>query len=290
MNIFMVVFLFAGVASTDLNAVYEAVQDGKNEVVLRYLEGGGDPDLIRVQSDIRRYPTLPRTLKKETLLLRAIVFGREQIAGALISHGASLEVGGIGLGELLIRTGMNVEAKRVVDKACGSQRNFDECHNYAREAIKSGNAEIFKSMLSNYRMLADELTMSDSIAIDAVRGGNPDIVALLEKNGLLGRENMQEARSPLAFACELGDVKIAEALIKAGFDVNFSGAGGITPLMQAAVVEPENPELIELLIESGASKCVRDDRGLSALNYAMLVGHLEIKEMLRAPATCEDGG
>lgn len=63
-----------------------------------------------------------------------------------------------------------------------------------------------------------------------------------------------------------GSVEVARALLDAGAEVNVQDAGGVTPLMRAA--RRGKPELVELLLESGALAAAQSASGHFATDFA----------------------
>jgi ankyrin repeat protein len=64
-----------------------------------------------------------------------------------------------------------------------------------------------------------------------------------------------------------GSVGVARALLEAGAEVNVQDAAGVTPLMRAA--RRGKPELVALLLESGALAATRSASGHSATDFAV---------------------
>jgi hypothetical protein len=89
-----------------------------------------------------------------------------------------------------------------------------------------------------------------------------------------------QARSDAALldAARLGDVARAKALIAAGADVHAVDYRGFTPLLWACAGAP--PELVRLLLESGASPDPRAGDGTTALMLAAANGLTETARLL----------
>jgi ankyrin repeat protein len=76
-----------------------------------------------------------------------------------------------------------------------------------------------------------------------------------------------------------GNIRRLSALIEDGVELNFvNSKTGMTPLMTAAYAGHTN--VVNLLIDSGASVKLSADDGASALHWASLNGHLEIVKVL----------
>ncbi|MES2545410.1 MAG: ankyrin repeat domain-containing protein [Bacteroidota bacterium] len=71
--------------------------------------------------------------------------------------------------------------------------------------------------------------------------------------------------TPLCSAIMKGDVAAVKKFIEYGIDVNEK-SNGVTPLMFAA--RYNKVEIIKLLLEKGADKAEKDERGNTALKYA----------------------
>jgi ankyrin repeat protein len=74
------------------------------------------------------------------------------------------------------------------------------------------------------------------------------------------------------------DAAVMRLLIERGADVNAVQAAGYRPLHQAAVTGRE--ELVRMLLDAGADKTARCDRGKTAADYARERGHAALAEML----------
>lgn len=86
----------------------------------------------------------------------------------------------------------------------------------------------------------------------------------------------QALHAALALSKDTGVVRL---LIARGADVNGAQTAGYRPLHQAAVAGRE--DLVRLLLDAGADKAARCDRGKTAADYARERGHAELAELLR---------
>jgi ankyrin repeat protein len=73
------------------------------------------------------------------------------------------------------------------------------------------------------------------------------------------------SKSPFHLAISRGDIDTVRKFIKYGVDVNKMSKD-MTPLMVAA--HYNEPEIIKILLESGARAFEKNERGYTALNYA----------------------
>jgi ankyrin repeat protein len=96
------------------------------------------------------------------------------------------------------------------------------------------------------------------------------------------------AYTALHFAAAGGHVKVADALIKAGTNVNIAAVGekdlgsvdGKTPLHVAA--ENGQKAMVEFLLKEGASTSATDANGKTAAELAEGKGHADVAAMVRA--------
>ena len=74
------------------------------------------------------------------------------------------------------------------------------------------------------------------------------------------------SRSPLMYAVERKDVVLVKALLARGADVNLKNEIGITPLMSATVSSIPSIEVVKLLLAAGADVDARSKDGETALS------------------------
>lgn len=90
---------------------------------------------------------------------------------------------------------------------------------------------------------------------------------------------------PLQKACIWGRYEIIKKLINSGADCNLTWKGTYgskSPLICAVVSESEETiDIIKLLMDNGADKSLKDNRGKTAYDYAIEEGNLELAELLK---------
>ena len=74
------------------------------------------------------------------------------------------------------------------------------------------------------------------------------------------------------------DAETVRLLIEHGADVNAAQTAGYRPLHQAAVAGRD--DLVRMLVDAGADKSARCDRGKSAADYARDRGHAAVADLL----------
>jgi ankyrin repeat protein len=113
----------------------------------------------------------------------------------------------------------------------------------------------------------------------AALGGNEEVVKFIYEKG--GRDLIRHARQDLLFNCAAagGSKMLAEILLAAGVDVNVRDEAGYTPLLTA--IEHDRRELAGFLLERGANRGARTNRGRGLFEVACETGNIALaKEML----------
>lgn len=111
--------------------------------------------------------------------------------------------------------------------------------------------------------------------LSAITTGDDKITRqLLSKHKIDLNRQQGELELPLVKAVRLGHEHLVTLLLEHKADVNVAlRESGITPLMSAAITN--NPTLINILIQRGATVDSRDRVGDSALDKAAMFGHAE---------------
>lgn len=86
--------------------------------------------------------------------------------------------------------------------------------------------------------------------------------------------------TPLHYAASLGDLELAQALLKRHAEVNATGRNGHTPLHLAVHGRTCKPSIVKLLLEHGADVNARGSWGHTPLHYAYADVQIEICSML----------
>ena len=100
----------------------------------------------------------------------------------------------------------------------------------------------------------------------------------------VGAEVQQISKTPMrnhalhAVLALSRDADVTRLLIERGADVNSIQAAGYRPLHQAAVAGRD--DLVRILLDAGADKTARCDRGKTPADYARERGHASLAAML----------
>jgi L-ascorbate metabolism protein UlaG (beta-lactamase superfamily) len=93
--------------------------------------------------------------------------------------------------------------------------------------------------------------------------------------------------TPLHFACQVGKPELVEVLLSSGAKVNLFNADGMTPLHCA--VKSGNIEIVKMLIDHGAFLNVREkQQGSTELHFAAAMGYGDIASFLAEKGSCPE--
>ena len=111
-----------------------------------------------------------------------------------------------------------------------------------------------------------------------------ELVSLLVESGadVNKRADTRERTTPLFEAVHASNVQSVEYLLQRGADVNARDAIGQTPLMAFPGGRSErNYQIAEILLKAGADPNVESNTGMTADDWAELMGHGDVAELIR---------
>ena len=116
---------------------------------------------------------------------------------------------------------------------------------------------------------------------DAARNNHADVAGLLlDKGGLIEAKD-SDGCTPLIVGAQSGAEQMVKLLLDQKADPNESDQSRRTALIWAAT-KGDWPEVMELLLRSGANPLLKDDTGNTALSRAKLLGHEKIARLLES--------
>ena len=114
-----------------------------------------------------------------------------------------------------------------------------------------------------------------------------EAVSLLIERGMSVSTRDSQGNTPLHWAATAGQLETAKILITKGADVNGTNLFGSTPLL-AVARDKAAPDIVELLVKSGARVDAIDHSGENALHKLAWFGYPE--ENIRSAQTLLDAG
>ncbi|MCX7027517.1 MAG: ankyrin repeat domain-containing protein [Spirochaetes bacterium] len=191
--------------------------------------------------------------------------------------------------ETLLHTAVRADAKEaayyLIDKgAVLSARNRDG-DAALNVAVLSGSKACFKALVLLPGIDLNARNYSGETALhQAIRKQNTEFATyLIDRSAALEyRDNT--GLTPLAVAAREVQTGIAQYLIKAGSAIDARDYTGSTPLYYAVSVEKGQPDLVRMLIQSGADILAKNALGDSPLLASLKKGQSLVREILGSPA------
>jgi len=196
----------------------------------------------------------------DTPLETALYYGYRNIAKLLVEHGATLDIytaAGLGMVE---------QVRRILDET-GSAGWTHATGPKDRHSVFGG-----------YGVTPLHC---------AAQGGSVEAASLLIERGVPVSRMDSQGNTPLHWAAAAGQLETAKILITKGADVNGTNRFGCTPLLSVARAKAA-PEIVELLVHSGAKVEATDHSGENALHKLAWFGYPE--ENIRSAQTLLDAG
>lgn len=123
---------------------------------------------------------------------------------------------------------------------------------------------------------------ASSALINAARYANWPAVICLLNHGADAAVQDEVNMPPALWAAEYNNVPVLQLLLQKTKYINtIDSLGGMTPLMWATYNEHDNPQIIKMLLDKGASINVKDKRGETALSWAMKKGNTATVTLLK---------
>jgi ankyrin repeat protein len=185
----------------------------------------------------------------------------------------------------------NLKTVRVISQKADLNLKDDVGNSPLHLALSSKNDLAAKFLLNkqvDINVTGKGPRSSDQTPLHAAAvNGNIDFVKELLKRGADPNIADSKGSFPLSEATgrSTASIELVKMLVDAGADVNKTELNGLTPLIYAATnrglsVEPR-VAIVKYLLERGARKQHKDNSGMTALAWAIEVGHTETVAVLQ---------
>jgi ankyrin repeat protein len=112
------------------------------------------------------------------------------------------------------------------------------------------------------------------LMLAALKGYLPLVKQLVDKDADVNKPGW----TPLHYAASTGQVAVIEFLLENSAYIDAESPNGTTPLMMAAMYG--SPEAVKVLIQAGADLNIKNQLGLSALDFAVRGNRQNAKELI----------
>lgn len=152
-------------------------------------------------------------------------------------------------------------------------------------ALQEGALNAAQQLLQSPRLQPEARNASDEspLMMAALKGHTELVQALIAKGGDVNKTGW----TPLHYAASGGQVPVIQQLLQAHAYIDAASPNGSTPLMMAAMYGSE--EAVQLLLDEGADPNLRNQLGLSALDFAQRGQRPGSAERLRAAIRAKAG-
>ncbi len=285
LTIAILIILFLFLYAAPPQEIHQAVQKGDLEWVKRLL--GSDPSLLELENDAGNRP-----------LHLAVMTGNEEMVKYLLARGADIDARGeqeavplhwalafghTGIAEYLIEQGCDLEAKAtggattLAFTVLGRQTKKVETQlDLVERLVKAG--------LDVNEVLEGDMTLLHGTSIL----GDPEMAEKLVGLGAEVNARTANGETPLFLTAVRGRFETAERFLRLGAEPDLrQKKTGRTPMHMAAL--KGYSDIIGLLIEHGAKVQVKDEAGMTPVEYAAKYRNKKVVERLIAAGAQADG-
>lgn len=208
-----------------------------------------------------------------SLLAMASKYGQVELMNGLIDAGANIEAPNRNGHTPLMQAAQSkkVEAVRVLLDAGARIDTRDKLNGTAMSmAATYGDPEIVLELIDAGGRVNEVQDLTGfTPLIWASIAGDPEVVPLLIDAGAdIEHGDLLEGATPLIHAARTGKIDTVKYLMEAGADVNARDRNGKTPFLSAVNGASSTSEKLAALVELGADPFLKDNRGLSAMDFA----------------------
>ncbi len=145
-------------------------------------------------------------------------------------------------------------------------------------ALQEGSLKVARQLIDSPRFKAETRNASDEspLMMAALKGQLDMAKRLIAKGGDVNKPGW----APLHYAASRGQLEMMRLLLEESAYIDATSPNGTTPLMMAA--RYGSPEAVKLLLEEGADPMLKNDLGMTAIDFANGVNRTDSAELIAA--------
>lgn len=143
-------------------------------------------------------------------------------------------------------------------------------------ALREGSMGTFREVLNAPGVDVNQRARNGDTAlmIASLKGNRDAVEALIARGALVNHDGW----TPLHYAATDGHEEVARLLIEKGADVDARSPNQTTPMMMAAW--RGHIHTVKVLLDAGADATLKNERGMTAIDFARMGDHRDIVEGL----------
>lgn len=225
-----------------------------------------------------------RTVDDVPKLQIAACFGLEKTVKALLEGGADVEAkssdGWTALSSAAW-SGQEAMIKLLLESGADIEAQNEAGWNALANACRNQHFGVIRELLAKGANIETKTTSGWTPLLTAAFHQHESVICLLLDRGANIEAKNSKGWSSLDQVAYRGNDVLAELLLDKGASFDTKSKDGCTPLMRAASAKNGNERTVQLLLQAGSDKDIRDTRGNTAYDKAAHYGNRAIMHLLR---------
>jgi ankyrin repeat protein len=171
-----------------------------------------------------------------------------------------------------------VTIQRLVERGFDPNTPSADLQSPLNLAIQKGAVKVSQALAASPKLAVNQPNANDEtpLMLASLKQQIPLVQTLIKRGADINRPGW----TPLHYAATAGNATIIRLLLEAHAYIDAESPNGTTPLMMAA--HYGTPEATKLLLEEGADPLIKNEKGLTALDFAKSGPHREAEAFVAA--------